>query len=143
MARYEPLVAPTATDDPPSTGPASGGGLAVISVVTGLGAIAASSCCAVPLTLALFGAGTGISGTFEALAPWRIPLLMASTLGVAAGWFASWRKTRMACGSGSACAARPYSRAAFALLLFATLIVVTAISWDYLEPSLLKLVRSA
>jgi mercuric ion transport protein len=141
MAPNESVAAAPVAPTPSAR--AAGGLLAAVGVVTGLGAIMASSCCVVPLTLAFFGAGAGIFATLEAFVPWRMPLLVASGVGVAFGWFAWWQRRRVACESGSACATRPPSRASLALLLLATLIVATAIGWDYLEPSLLKLVRSA
>ncbi|MCP4563888.1 MAG: mercury transporter MerT [Bosea sp.] len=143
MALTETVAAAPVADDPTPSVRAADGLLGVVGIVTGLGAIAASSCCVVPLTLAFLGAGAGIFGALEALVSWRTPLLVASGVGVAVGWFAWWQRRRATCEPGSACAARPRSRASLSLLFLATLIVVTAISWDYLEPSLLKLVRSA
>ena len=101
MALHKPIVATSVADVPKSSAQASGHVFAVAGVVAGVGAIAASSCCIGPLTLASLGAGAGIFGTFEALAPWRIPLLGASVIAVAVGWFAWWR---VACDARPTCA---------------------------------------
>ena len=140
MALHKPIVASAVADVPTPIAQASGHVFAITGVVAGLGAITASSCCIVPLTLASLGAGAGIFGTLEALAPWRVPLLGASGVGVAVGWFTWWRQGRVACDAGSTCAARARSPASLALILLALLIVVTAVGWNHLEPYLLKLV---
>jgi mercuric ion transport protein len=143
MALHKPIAAPSVADVPTPSAQASEHVFAVAGVVAGLGAIAASSCCIVPLTLASLGAGAGIFGSLEALTPWRIPLLGASVIAVAVGWFAWWRKRRVACDPGSMCAAQARSPASLLLLFLASLIVVTAIGWNHVEPYLLKLVQSA
>jgi mercuric ion transport protein len=119
-------------------------GLALMGIASGIGAIAASSCCVVPLVLATFGAGAGVFGMLEALTPWRVPLLAVSGVGVTLGWFAWWRKRNAACAAGPACAKPSSSRTSLALLFVASLIVAAALGWDYIEPALLKLMaRSA
>ncbi len=138
---HESVATRRVSDVPnPNTGVA-GGSLAAIGAITGLGAIAASSCCVVPLILASVGAGAGIFGILEFLAPWRIPLLIVSGAGVAAGWFAWWRNRRIAC-EVSACAPHSRSQAPLILLVLASLVIMAAVGWNYLEPSLLKLARS-
>lgn len=138
---HEAVASPAASAAPIPGARTVGGLLAVAGAVTGLGAIAASSCCVVPLMLASLGAGAGIFGVLEFLAPWRTPLLIVSGLGIAAGWFTWWRNRRTAC-RGTACAAPSRSRAPLMLLLLASLVLATAAGWDYVEPSLLKLLRS-
>lgn len=129
--------------DPAAPVPANPGLLGAVGIVAGLAAIAASSCCVLPLTLAALGAGAGVFGTLEALVSWRIPLLVTSGAWVAVAWFIWWRNRRATCGARAACATQPRNWAPLSILLLATLIVVTAIGWDYLELSLLKLARSA
>lgn len=143
MALHEPIATQPIAETPSPIMRVGGGVLTVLGGVSGLGAIAASSCCVIPLTLASLGAGAGVFGTIAALAPWRFPLLAASSVGITAGWLTWWHKRRAACDSLSACAAQPRSLASLALLLLASLIVLTAIGWNYLEPSLLTLVQSA
>lgn len=113
-----------------------------IGIVAGLSAIAASSCCVVPLIFAALGAGTVVFGTLEALVSWRLPLLVASSAWMAVAWFAWSRNRPISCDGGSACAERPRNWVSPSLLLLATLIVVVAIGWNYLEFPLLRLMRS-
>lgn len=116
--------------------------LGAIGIVAGLAAIAASSCCVLPLAFAALGAGAGVFGTLEALVSWRTPLLVTSGAWVAIAWFIWWRNRRATCGTGAACATQPRNWAPLSLLLLATLIVVLAIGWNYLEFPLLRLMRT-
>jgi mercuric ion transport protein len=144
MALHESIATGRTADTSTQAPGAAKNTLALVGIATGIGAIAASSCCVVPLALAAFGAGAGVFGMLEALTPWRVPLLVISGVGIAVGWFAWWRKRNASCEVGSACATPSSSRTSLALLLLASLIVATAIGWDYIEPALLKLmVRSA
>jgi mercuric ion transport protein len=144
MALHQSVTITPPTEPPIRTPGAAKNALALLGIATGIGAIAASSCCVVPLVLATLGAGAGVFGTLDALVPWRVPLLVVGGTGVAVGWFAWWRKRRVSCEVGSTCATPSGSRTALALLLLASLIVATAIGWDFLEPALLELmVRSA
>lgn len=129
--------------DPAAPVWANAGVLGALGIAAGLGAIAASSCCVVPLTFAAMGAGAGVFGSLEALATWRMPLLVASGAWVAVAWFMWWRGRRATCDAGTACATRPRNWAALALLLLATLVVVVAISWNSIELPLLRLMRSS
>ncbi|WP_436102539.1 mercuric transporter MerT family protein [Pararhizobium sp. LjRoot238] len=112
---------------------------AVVGGLFGLGALAASSCCAVPLMLASLGAGTSFFGVLASMAAWRLPLLVVSGFAVAAGWFVWWRAR---CETGSTCATRRRPRKPFILLL-ASVIVLVAAGWGSLEPLLLQLVQPA
>ena len=110
-------------DDPSATPPMAVTS-AIAGVIAGVGAIAASSCCIVPLTLASLGAGAGVFAALEALVPWRMPLLVASSIGVAIGWVAWWHKRWNACRLGRTCAAQAPSRASIALLLLASFLAL-------------------
>jgi mercuric ion transport protein len=144
MALHQSIAATPPADTSILTPGTAKNALALVGIATGIGAIAASSCCVVPLVLAAFGAGAGVFAMLEALTPWRVPLLVISGIGVAVGWLAWWRKQKASCEVGSACATPSSSRTPLILLLLASLIVATAIGWDYIEAVLLKLmVRSA
>jgi mercuric ion transport protein len=134
--------AATPAMDPAAPVPATPGLLGAIGIVAGLAAIAASSCCVLPLTLAALGAGAGVFGALEALVFWRIPLLVTSGAWVAVAWFIWWRNRRATCGAGADCATQPRNWAPLSLLLLAALIVVLAIGWNYLEFPLLRLMRT-
>lgn len=66
------------------------GSVAALGAITGLGALAASSCCVLPIALGGLGAGAGVFTTvLGVLAPLRVPLMAASILAVVVGWFFS------------------------------------------------------
>jgi mercuric ion transport protein len=119
--------------------PAAPKWFAAVGLVAGLGAVVASSCCVIPLALAALGAGASVFGGLEKVAEWRVPLLALSASAIAGGWGAWWWKHPVPCASGSACALQQRSRATLGLLLCASLIVVLAPSWSYIDPVLLKL----
>ncbi len=121
--------------------PASPKWFAALGLVAGFGAVVASSCCVIPLGLAALGAGAGVLGGLEMIAEWRIPLLSFSALAIIGGWGAWWLKRPIACASGASCASPQRSRATLALLLCASITVLAAASWSYIDPALLKLLR--
>lgn len=127
---------------PPAHLPAAPKWFAAFGLVAGVGAIIASSCCVIPLGLAAVGAGASIFGGLEMVAEWRVPLLSLSGLAIAGGWGAWWFKQPVACEPWTSCATPQRSRSTLALLLCASTIVLAAASWDYIDPVLLKLIRS-
>ena len=131
----------TAREAVPPPVPATPKWFAALGLVAGLGAVVASSCCILPLGLAALGAGAGILGGLEALAGWRIPFLAVAALAVVGGWTRWQSKRPPVCVSGSTCASTRRSRATFALLLCASVVVIVAGSWGYIEPALLKMMR--
>jgi mercuric ion transport protein len=60
--------------------------LAGLGGVAGFGALAASSCCVLPLALAGLGAGSAVFGGLEVLANWRPLLLGGAVVVVLVGW---------------------------------------------------------
>jgi mercuric ion transport protein len=124
---------------PAENGPIQATGwLAGLGAVTGLGALAASSCCALPLALAGLGAGSAVFGGLEILANWRPLLLGVAVMVVLAAWILLVRR-RTVDGSCSACIS---SKSARVLLSLGTVFVVLSVVWNpYIEPLLLKLVR--
>lgn len=102
-----------------------------------LGAIAASSCCVLPLVLVSLGAtGTWIGG-LSVMAPYK-PFFVAGTVGLLSyGYYLVYWKPQRACAPGEACA-RPLPNRLVKLALWAaTVLVVVAASFDYLAPLLL------
>jgi len=72
------------------------------------GALAASSCCIVPLILFSLGIGGAWIGNLTALAPYK-PFFVAGTAGLLGyGFYLVYWKARRACAEGAACA-RPIS----------------------------------
>jgi len=103
-----------------------------------LGALAASSCCIVPLILFGLGIGGAWIGNLTALAPYK-PLFVAGTAGLLGySFYLVYGKPRRVCAEGTACA-RPISNRLVQLALWiATALVIAAFAFDYVAPLLLR-----
>ncbi len=110
---------------------------ALIAAGSVLGAIAASSCCILPLVLFTLGIGGAWIGDLTAFAPYQ-PMFVAVTLGfLAIGYYLVYRRPRFACAPGESCA-RPLSNWPVKLSLWiATALVAAAIAFPYVAPALL------
>jgi mercuric ion transport protein len=104
-----------------------------------LGALAASSCCILPLVLFSLGVSGAWIGNLAQLAPYQ-PLFIAATIAcLGYGYWLVYRSSKVACAGGEACA-RPLSNRLVQLGLFvATVIVIAAIGFNFLAPLLLDL----
>ncbi|HVB18571.1 MAG TPA: mercuric transporter MerT family protein [Stellaceae bacterium] len=113
----------------PKLGLAAAGGL--------LGALAASSCCIIPLVLFTLGISGAWIGDLAALEPYQ-PYFLATTaafLGV--GYYLVYRQPKVACEDGQACS-RPLPNRVVKLALWsATAIAAAAIVFPYVAPTLL------
>ena len=115
------------------------GWLAPRLVVTGglLGALAASSCCILPLLLFSLGVGGAWIGNLTALAPYQ-PVLIVFTLGLLGyGFWLVYRTPHAACQKADACARPLPNRFVKAGLWTATAIVAAALAFPYAAPVLL------
>ena len=102
------------------------------------GALAASSCCIVPLILFSLGIGGAWIGNLTALAPYK-PLFVAATAGMLGyGFYLVYWKPRQACADGAACTRAVPSRLVQIALWFATVLVAAAFAFDYVAPLLLS-----
>lgn len=103
-----------------------------------LGALAASSCCIIPLLLFSLGIGGAWIGNLTALAPYK-PLFVAGTAGVLGyGFYLVYWKPRRACADGAACARAIPSRLVQLALWISTVLVIAAFAFDYIAPLLLR-----
>lgn len=103
-----------------------------------LGAIAASSCCIVPLILFSLGIGGAWIGNLTALAPYK-PLFVTGTAGVLGyGFYLVHWKPRRACADDATCARPIPSRLVQLALWIATALVIAAFAFDYVAPLLLR-----
>ncbi len=102
-----------------------------------LGAIAASTCCIVPLVLFSLGISGAWIGQLTALSRYQ-PIFLAITFGfLGYGYWLAYRKPRIACAEGEACA-RPLPNVIVkSALWLATVLVVLAFAWPYLVPLIL------
>src|SRR5215216_5963946 len=94
-----------------------------------LGALAASSCCILPLVLFGLGVSGAWIGNFTQLAVYQ-PYFIAATLAfLSYGYWLVYRSTR-ACTGGEACARPLSSRIVKTSLILATILVVAALGLD-------------
>ena len=129
-------IAPTAAN---LTAPEHGeaGRQRLVAVGSIFGALAASSCCIVPLILFSLGIGGAWIANLTALAPYK-PLFVAGTVGVLGyGFYLVYWKPRRACADGAACARPVPSRLVQFALWLATILVAAAFAFDYVAPLLL------
>jgi mercuric ion transport protein len=101
-----------------------------------LGALAASSCCVLPLVFVSLGVSGAWIGNLTALAPYK-PLFVAATLGLLGyGYYLVYWKPKRACASGEACA-RPLPNRLVQLGLWtATALIIVAVGFDFIAPLL-------
>ena len=107
-------------------------------VATGglLGALAASSCCILPLALFGLGVSGAWIGNFTRLAVYQ-PYFLAATLAcLRYGYWLVYRKP--ACADGEACARPLPNRLVKTSLVLATILVVAALSLDLIAPLFLN-----
>ncbi|ETR79368.1 mercury transporter MerT [Afipia sp. P52-10] len=103
-----------------------------------LGALAASSCCIIPLILFSLGIGGAWIGNLTALAPYK-PLFVAGTAVVLGyGYYLVYWKPKRACAVDAACARAIPNRLVQIALWIATLLVIAAFAFDYVAPLLLR-----
>src|SRR6266705_2723415 len=108
-------------------------------VVTGglLGALAASSCCILPLTLFGLGVSGAWIGNFTRLAPYQPWFIAATAAFLGYGYWLVYRSSRLACAEGEACARPLPNRIVKAGLILATILVVVALGFDLIAPMFL------
>jgi mercuric ion transport protein len=103
-----------------------------------LGALAASSCCILPLVLFGLGVSGAWIGNFTRLAPYQ-PWFIAATLAfLGYGYWLVYRASRRACADGEACARPLPNRVVKTSLILATILVVAALGLDFIAPLFLN-----
>ena len=103
-----------------------------------LGALAASSCCILPLVLFGLGVSGAWIGNFTQLAPYQPYFIVVTLAFLAGGYWLVYRSSRIACADGAACARPLPNRLMKAGLIIATLLIVAALGIDLLAPLLLN-----
>jgi mercuric ion transport protein len=102
-----------------------------------LGALAASSCCILPLVLFSVGISGAWIANLTALAPYK-PYFAGGTLALLGyGFYLVYVKPTRACADGS-CARPLPNRLVKSSLWIATALVVAAVAFDYVAPLLLS-----
>lgn len=101
------------------------------------GAVAAASCCILPLALFSLGIDGAWIGNLTALTPYQ-PVFVVISLGfLGYGYWLVYRRPKAACDAAAACARPRPNRMVKLVLWLATLLVVAAIAFPYLAPFLL------
>jgi mercuric ion transport protein len=128
-------LAMTINQENHTTGLLRGQGLMAVGGL--LGALAASSCCLLPLALFGLGVSGAWIGNLTQLAPYQ-PFFIAATIAcLGYGYWLVYRSSKVACAGGEACA-RPLSNWLVRLgLIVATVLVIAAIGFDFFAPWLL------
>lgn len=130
------IGAPTLSDRPVSV--SSGRGQKLAAAGGFIGALAASSCCILPLLLFSLGIGGAWIGNFTRLAPYQ-PYFIAATLAfIGTGYWLVYRSSKVACAEGEACARPLPNRLVKIALIAATIIVFAAWAFDYVAPYVLS-----
>lgn len=111
--------------------------LGLLAVGGILGALAASSCCLLPLMLFMLGVGGAWIGNLTALAPYQ-PIFVAIALGfLGFGFWRVYRRPAAACTEASACARPGSNRVTKIGLWTAAVLVFAAVTFPYTAPLIL------
>jgi mercuric ion transport protein len=103
-----------------------------------VGALAASSCCILPLVLFGIGVSGAWIGNLTRLAPYQ-PYFIAATLAcLGGGYWLVYRSSKAACADGDACARPLPNRMVKIGLILGTILIVVALGFDFLAPLLLN-----
>lgn len=98
-----------------------------------LGALAASSCCILPLVLFSLGISGAWIANFTALAPYK-PYFAAGTIALLGyGYYLVYVRPKQACADGS-CARPLPDRVVKSSLWIATVLVIIALGFDFIAP---------
>ncbi len=103
-----------------------------------LGALAASSCCIVPLALFGLGVSGAWIGNLTQLVPYQPYFIAATAACLGGGYWLRYRSKKVTCADGEACA-RPLPNQIVTIgLILATVLVVGALAFDFLAPIVLS-----
>ena len=103
-----------------------------------LGALAASSCCILPVVLFSLGISGAWIGNFTQLAPYKPYFIVVTLAFLGAGYWLVHRSSKLACAEGEACARPLPNRLVKIVLIAATVLVIAAFGFDYVAPYLLS-----
>jgi len=103
-----------------------------------LGALAASSCCILPVVLFSLGISGAWIGNFTRLAAYQPCFLTAAIVFLGTGYWLVHRASQAACVEGEACARPLPNRLVNIVLVVATVLVLAAVGFDFLAPLLLN-----
>ncbi|MGH8241961.1 MAG: mercuric transporter MerT family protein [Steroidobacteraceae bacterium] len=94
-----------------------------------------AACCLLPLVLIALGVGGAFVGAFELLAPYKWIFVTLTTAFLAWSFYAVyWKPTK--CTAGRNCKSCGSSRGLRVTLWIATILAVSSLAFEYLEPLL-------
>src|SRR5712671_4332831 len=99
-----------------------------------LAALAASSCCIVPLALFGLGVSGAWIGNLTQLAPYQPYFIAATAACLGGGYWLRYRSRKMACAEGEVCSRPLPDRIVTMGLILATVLVIGALALDFLAP---------
>jgi mercuric ion transport protein len=99
-----------------------------------LGALAASSCCIVPLALFGLGVSGAWIGNLTQLAPYQPYFIAATAACLGGGYWLRYRSRKIACADDEVCARPLPDRIVTMGLILATVLVIGALALDFLAP---------
>lgn len=137
-----PAVSNAEAEEPAKDAPTGTGAFAGLSLLTGLGAAVASSCCALPLALATAGVSGAWLGNFSGLIFYKDYILSAAVIALFVGWIIAIRRRARACEVEGACSRRSTSWLTFGALGLSTVLVGLAAASDWLEPLIVRYLLS-
>ena len=103
-----------------------------------LGALAASSCCILPLVLFGLGVSGAWIGNLTRLAPYQPFFITATFACVGYGYWLVYRSSKVTCADGATCARSIPNRLVKLGLIVATVLVIVALGFDFLAPIFLN-----
>ena len=103
-----------------------------------LGALAASSCCILPLLLFGLGVSGAWIGNFTRLAAYQPYFIAATVAFLGYGYWLVYRSSTRPCADGKACARPVPDRIVKTSLILATILVVAALGLDFIAPFFLN-----
>ena len=103
------------------------------------GALAATSCCILPLVLFSLGVSGAWIENFTQLAPYQPFFIIATLTCLATGYWLVYRSSTVACADGAPCARPLPRRLVVAGLIGATVLVIAALAFDFVVPLFLNL----
>jgi mercuric ion transport protein len=101
-----------------------------------LGALAASSCCIVPLVLFGLGVSGAWIGNLTRLAPYQPYFIAATAACLAGGYGLLYRSRKAVCADGEVCARPLPNRIVTIGLIISTVLVIGALAFDFIAPLL-------
>jgi mercuric ion transport protein len=99
-----------------------------------LGALAAASCCILPLVLFGLGISGAWIGNLTRLAPYQPYFIAATAVCLGGGYWLRYRSRKTACAEGDVCARPLPNRIVTMSLILATVLVIGALALDFLAP---------